>query len=184
MKIITCNHCGSPNPSDSKFCQKCGSEILVKEDKKGNSKLLVIISCILAILVVALVVTLIVVINNNAKTNASYMEASRIIEELEGKIASIESENNTLKAQKENINKMYESVQKRSEENYNNYVTAKQELDFYKWNIVFVPEYGRTYHYDINCPDFGSNSFLAYNVENAKAMGYKKCTNSNCSRIK
>lgn len=78
LSMPKCNNCGKENPSDSKFCQYCGSDKLLEiietkthEDKAKNNKNLKLYSTVVTVLLVGLTIfSLFLIISMNDKYTA------------------------------------------------------------------------------------------------------------------
>lgn len=139
--------------------QESDKNTIIKEAKKKPKFKTVAI--VLSITTAVFMISTVILSTSLITVNSKYEELNAKVYDLENSISSKEKE----------IENLQESNEEKTIENLKNKLTA----GFYTEHAGCVGEDNYYYHSDPYCDYFDSSSFYIYNIESAKAKGYKPC---------
>lgn len=193
---MNCPFCSKPLPNDSDFCQYCGKKIIIPKThsiksyckrcggeidsntetciscgKKKSNNAGVIVTGALSIICVLLIGLNVFQFVQGSTIKDELITAKTTIAEQEEKIAT---QKQTIAEKRAKISELERDI---GNLEWTQWI-SKSKVNFLDEHIVIVGDSNNTYH-KYGCSDLDLSYFYAFNVENARAQGYKACSKCN-----
>lgn len=158
-----CKRCGSPVDRKTKKCQGCGKQCFRVPKHLGT-------------MILGVVCALLVGLNifQYMKTDSLKGELEQATSTISAREKAISSQERTISAQKSQITGLKEDVTYYRELWYDSFEETKFMDDY----VVIVGDNNNRYH-KYGCEDLDLSYFYVYNIDNAKAQGYRACSKCN-----